>query len=386
MIMMNLEICKWFNNAASPFIFMIDDLANVWVDFNNNGVMDLGEDWGYFKRSRNSSMEYLENVILKDYPNIKVTFFVPVGIREGVISNPSIPAVSKMINVDEASRDFFKSLYNDPRYELAYHGTTHGKSGKRAEDFIQEWELFENLEQAIETIEYGKGIFMDVCGEYPKGGKYCGYKYNKFSDESIEQTGFLWWCRNMFDGMDVSYFGKNNLIDIPATVSTETFNFLKKQVKYSLKYIIKRLIRPYYLLVKYNRLKYLSDNKLVISIYTHISPARVDGLRQKPNIFDDCDSIKRIFNYFKGKNVWYCTCSELSDYIRARNSLIITEETAEYFQLKICSHDYMKNEHEISLLTKRKNKKKIIAPDGTKYIIKNGIVNIKSQSGKYYYE
>ena len=55
---MNIEVCKWYKNAAVPVIFMIDDLANVWVDTNGNGVIDPGEDWGYAKKEEHSSFRY----------------------------------------------------------------------------------------------------------------------------------------------------------------------------------------------------------------------------------------------------------------------------------------------------------------------------------------
>ena len=48
---MQIEVCKWYQNADSPVLFMIDDLANLWVDINGDGKVDLGEDWGYAKDS-----------------------------------------------------------------------------------------------------------------------------------------------------------------------------------------------------------------------------------------------------------------------------------------------------------------------------------------------
>jgi len=41
-----------------------------------------------------------------------------------------------------------------------------------------------------------------------------------------------------------------------------------------------------------------------------------NGKRQSPNIFDDKESLKAIFKYLKKKNVWYCTGSELAEWIK----------------------------------------------------------------------
>lgn len=51
-----MKICKWYKNAISPVIFMIDDLANVWVDSNNNDSLDIGEDWGFLKDMKNHQL------------------------------------------------------------------------------------------------------------------------------------------------------------------------------------------------------------------------------------------------------------------------------------------------------------------------------------------
>jgi hypothetical protein len=94
---LNISICKWYNNAISPVLFLIDDFANVWVDVNGNGKIDLEEDWGYAKSGEVSSFRFLNEVILKEFPYIKTTFFMPVGIRVGLIENPpkKLIAVSK---------------------------------------------------------------------------------------------------------------------------------------------------------------------------------------------------------------------------------------------------------------------------------------------------
>lgn len=178
MILLEISICKWYNNAASPVLFFIDDFANVWVDANGNEIIDLEEDWGYWKNHKNSSLTFLKEVILKDFSSIKTTFFTPVGVRVGMIEAPKIKITSKMINCDEETKNFFKNVNEQESFEIAYHGTTHGKVGITRNDFKQEWKLFKTIDEAVETINKGKEIYKDVFGCYPKGGKYCGYEVN----------------------------------------------------------------------------------------------------------------------------------------------------------------------------------------------------------------
>lgn len=341
---MNISVCKWYNNAISPVLFFIDDLANVWVDVNGNGEIDSEEDWGYGKNGKGSSFRFLNEYILKDFPQIKITFFMPVGIRVGMVENPRIKSISRMINCDEESKAFFKSINENEKYEIAYHGTTHGRVGRTGDDFLQEWELYETLDEAVKTINGGKEIFKDVFGFYPKGGKYCGYKVNGFSDESIDKTGFTWWCRfynrgltvdkncdiggkdfNPVTNFDIKTFGKNSVVDIPTTVNggllTEVLNPDKKTVKG----IAKTILKKYLIDKRIGEIEFLLHSKLVISIQEHISPARDDGNRQTPNIFDDRESLRYIFNCLRDKNVWYCTGTELAEYYLTRTKIEIKQ-------------------------------------------------------------
>jgi hypothetical protein len=349
---MDISICKWYNNAASPVLFLIDDLANVWVDTNGNGKIDLEEDWGYGKDGENSSFKFLNKVILKDFPMVKTTFFVPVGVRVGMIENPQIKSVSKMINCDEETKKFFKSINDNPRYEIAYHGTTHGAVGKTRNDFKQEWQLFKNLGEAIGTINKGKEVYKEVFGYYPKGGKYCGYETNGFSDESIDKTGFIWWCRfynkgltddkncdiggsdfNPLTNLDVKTFGNSGIVDIPSTLNGGLLTGVFSPNKKTLKGITKVVLKNYLIKKKLSKVDFLLENKLVISIQEHISPARDDGRRQTPNIFDDRESLKYIFNYLKDKNVWHCTGTELAEYYLTRNKINIKQINENEFEI-----------------------------------------------------
>lgn len=395
------EICKWYNNADSPVSLLIDDLTNVWVDVSGNGVVELGEDWGYAKYGENSSMSYLEKSILDEFPQVKVTFFVPVGIREGVIEDPEVKSISKMINCDDETKEFFNSIFLNSKYEIAYHGTTHGKPGKKASDFIQEWQMFKSIDDAVNTINMGKEIYKDVFNCYPKGGKYCGYIANDFSDESINNTGFIWWCRfsniglveykdckfggndsNPITNFDVKHFGSNNVIDIPTTLNGSYLNAALYPNLKTLKGLIKSILKTTLIRKKLRKVDFLLKNNLVISIQEHIAPSRVDGKRQMPNIFDDQESLKTIFNHLKNHNVWYCTCSELAEYVIARENAQIDVISSNSFNLKNLKKELCENT-KLTLLIKDFKANSIILPDGNKLKVINNLVNIPLIDGKY---
>lgn len=404
---MHIEICKWYSGADSPVLFMIDDFANVWIDADNNGRIDLEEDWGYWKDSENSSFKFLNDVILKDYSEVKVTFFTPVGLRAGMVQNSPVKLISKMINCDIETKKFLKEINNNSKYEIAYHGTTHGKAGSSADKFKHEWELFNSTSEAVETINGGREVYKEVFGNYPRGGKYCGYKANQFSDESIDMTGFLWWCRfwnrglaenkncsiggndlNPLTNLDIKTFGKNNVIDIPSTLYGGLFTGIFNTDIKSLKGIAKLVLRKYLIYRKLKEMRWLLKNRLVISIQEHISPVsnmprESDGwARQTPNIFDDEKSLKYIFDYFKDKNVWYCTATELAEYYYMRENIEIILEGENTFKINFTGEKNIIN-RKISVIFYEGDVKEIILPNGSIIFGYNNVFNIDVMHGNY---
>lgn len=391
---MKIEICKWYKNVNSPVLFFIDDFANVWIDSNNNGEIDQGEDWGYAKFHENSSLNFLKNSILKNFISVKTTFFVPVGLRNGMLNNPKIGFYSKLINCDKETKEFFNSINKDEKFEIAYHGTFHNKLTSD-EKIIPEWVSYKNINEAIKVINNGKEIYKDVFGFYPRGGKYCGYATNEFSDESIDKTGFMWWCRKWNRGIynlnknlnpkelfDITIFGENKLIDIPSTIDGGLFSGNLKSNTKTLKGLVKSILKKKLLNKKLQQIDYLLDNKLIISIQEHIAPSRDDGKRQSPNIFDDRESLIYIFDYLKNKNVWYCTGTELAEYYWIRENIKIEIIDKYCFSIKKC---YVKElvSNKVSIKINDEEVKEIMQPDGTKIHKNNNCFNLDIIEGNY---
>ncbi|BFH64114.1 hypothetical protein [Paenibacillus azoreducens] len=395
---MHIDRSKWFNGADSPVLFMIDDLANAWVDTSGDGSLDWGEDWGFFKEEDRSSFRFLREEILKYYPEVKVTFFVPVGARVGMIQNPVHAMTAQPINADEDSKAFFRSVHQHPNYELAYHGTTHGIVGEEAKDFIQEWASFASLEEALHQIDEGVRIFEDAVGMKPSGGKYCGYTSNGFSDQSIDESGFAWWCRywnrgradgsedpccgpdsDPLSNYDVKRFGQNGVLDIPSTVNGALLNGLY-HARTSAKDRIKRMLKPVFIKWKLREIDYLLKHRLVISVQEHIAPSRDDGRRQSPNIFDDRESLLQIFSYVKGKNVWYCTGTELADYVNLRDRVMIERFAENRFALK---HETKDRDKLLSLSFSELRPFRLQLPDGRHLDVRKGAANVPVMEGDY---
>lgn len=395
---MRIERCKWYNDASSPVLFMIDDLTSAWVDMNGSGSVTDGGDWGYFMDEEHSSFRFLMERILEGHPEVKVTFFVPVGTRVGMIQKPVCRMIAKPINADEASKAFFRRIHRDPRFELAYHGTTHGVVGETAGDFVQEWASFASLGDAIGRIREGIDIFADAVGESPAGGKYCGYTSNDFSDASVDESGFRWWCRywnrGRADGStdpscgpdgdpatnyDVKRFGPNGVIDIPSTVNGALLNGLyhgRRTPKRLVKHIFKRA----FIRFKLREIDELLRRRLVISVQEHIAPSRDDGQRQSPNIYDDRESLLHIFGHLRSKNVWYCTCTELADYVDLRDRVVVEQTESGGFELRHADKDRGRM---LTLRFSDPEPKGIRLPGGSLRKVENGIATLPILEGMY---
>ena len=329
---MDIKIAKWKDNAQSPVVFMIDDIANVLMKKSTSVDLEIGEDWGYATRDKNSMWHFLSKNLLDKFPEIKTTFFLVTDVRASMRLNEAY-TYTEAINKDEKFIEFLKYLDNNPNIELSYHGTSHGKAGLKYDDFLQEWETFSSLTEAVEETNRGRELFKKVLGYYPTGGKYCGYMSGEFGDESIAKTGFKWWSYNYdylkWDKNDknTSYTFdlefKQGVVNIPTTVDASTLS-----LKITNKWFKRKYLKSLYLYFVKDKsieshLESLYDNQEVISIYEHASPYRTDKVIQYPNIVSDIDNLNYLFSILSKKDVWYATCDELATYYIARENIQI---------------------------------------------------------------
>jgi hypothetical protein len=369
---MELKIAKWKDNAVSPVIFMVDDIANISVKPTQSNTLKIGEDWGQYGRDKNSMWDFLSKNLLDKFPKIKTTFFLvtdkraPMALGEEYTYNKSIIEDQKFI-------DFLKYLHHNKNVELAYHGTTHGEAAIAHDDFLQEWETFYTLEQAKSEINRGKELFKSAIGAYPTGGKYCGYKEGAFGSESIAKTSFKWWSYH-WDGMIWDKNSKDSkynydlefnqgVVDIPTTVDAATLS-----LRLYKKLFTKKYLKSLFLYLKENKtiekhIESLYQNKQVIAIQEHSSPYRTDGKIQYPNIVSDIDNLNLIFSLLSKKDVWYTTGDELADYFITRSNLKVSIKDNEF---KLISKKF--DTAETTLTIKNDNKQYALYDKNNSYI------------------
>lgn len=312
-----IKKAEWLNDARSPVMLGVDDLANAWHNRRGGGRWERGGDWGGGLWEHGSALRLLEDGLLRDFPDLKVTFFTVAGsLSSYTLQQPFSYAAP--LDANDESRKIFRFLASDSRFELAYHGFDHGTAGNRAEDFVQEWRGFPSREVAVAQTKRGLEIFSRVTGASPHGGKYGGWDYNSFADEVVDDCGFFWWCRDWMprdvtgripdEYYDPQFFGRNLVVALPSTMHGHFWD--RRQIDL------------------------LLARRQVIAVAEHIAPIRPDGLIQTPNIVDDLGDLRSLFRYLRGKNVWYATGSEIASYVIARERSLISDITREGFSLR----------------------------------------------------
>jgi hypothetical protein len=320
---MEFKIAKWYNNHKAPVNLMIDDLNDIYLE---NYPQKYKNDWGYLCNSKDSAFNFLNENLLKKYPDIKITFFVPYA-KHNVI-NPN-GAKYKRFAVGE--REEFSSFLNylvDLGHEIAHHGSNHGKykdinnPSTQNGNFIHEWMLFDSIEEGVEVTLKGNEVFNKI-GIKIEGGKFCGYKFKENSLQIIDRCNYLYWCVDSRVN-EIKRFGKNKIIKFPTTFAGNEFVRLSYKTGNLKKDFIKlftRFLQPLYNKKGYKLLDNLYENEDIISIQEHISPSTSSGLVQSANIVSDIKSLQKIFKHLSTKDIWYATCAEISRYIDIRDNI-----------------------------------------------------------------
>lgn len=312
-----VEKTKWLNDARCPVMLMVDDLTNAWHNRLGGDHWERGGDWGGGLSSADSAILFLEENLLREFPEVKVTFFTVAGPISAYNRHQPFSHSASLDENDE-SRAFFRSLSQDPRFELAYHGFNHGTPGEGSESFTQEWQGFRSVTAAVTQTRRGLEIFSRATGGTPLGGKYGGWDYNGFAEDAVNECGFLWWCRdwtprNISGRVPDSYyepqfFGRDLVVALPSTVHGYFWD--RRQIDL------------------------LFARRQVIAVAEHIAPVRPDGRIQTPNIVDDMGELRRLFKYLRGRPVWHATGSEIASYVVARERSLIYDVTREGFSLR----------------------------------------------------
>jgi hypothetical protein len=311
-----VDKAHWLNDAGSPVVLMIDDLTNAWHNRQAAGSWEHGGDWGAGGHRSGSALQFLEDRLLREYPEVRATFFTVAGPISAYTWHQPFGYAAPM-DADAESRKFFSDLAADPRFELAYHGYNHGTPGETSETFLQEWRGFPSRAEAVAQTQRGLAIFANAIGSRPRGGKYGGWDYNEFADGAVDECGFLWWCRD-WTPRDVAravadayyepqFFGRNMVVALPSTIHGHFWDPRQVDV--------------------------LLAKRQIISIEEHIAPIRPDGRVQTPNIVDDIDDLRRLYQHLRGRSVWHANATDIASYVIARERSRIYDVTLDGFSV-----------------------------------------------------
>lgn len=300
---MEITICKWKRDVASPVLFFIDELSNTWIDRNANGIADPGEDFGYMGEGRNSSMSFLKDEILAGFPEVKVTLFVSVAGDPNITHDDCQVRYSNDVCEDGVAAAFFRRLAGKERFEAAYNGKSCFREGGDRKRRVKGWEKHVGLKETEFRLNRDAAAFRDILGRYPEGVSGFGDANAEKFTNLLAERGFKWRGEDLSPkrgkSFDVSCTAEG-LYNIPVTLKTGSRHGMLR------------------------RLRYLLENKFVISIQEGIAPAGEKGRKGSPDIFADRDSIRRLFECLKDKPVWYCTAGELTQYCRIRDNIRIS--------------------------------------------------------------
>jgi hypothetical protein len=259
----------------------------------------------------------MEERLLQPFPEARVTFFTVAGPISAYTHHQPF-SYAAPLDATEASTRFFQKMAADPRFELAYHGHNHGTPGEQTDRFLQEWRGFPSQQAAVAQTRRGLDTFTRAIGREPLGGKYGGWDYNGYADGAVDESGFLWWCRDWMPRdingripdayYEPQFFGGNLVVALPTTVHGQFWN------------------QP--------QIDLLLSRKQIINIEEHIAPIRPDGLIQTPNVVDDIDDLRRLYQYLRGRNVWHATGTEVASYVIARERSLVYDVTAEGFSVR----------------------------------------------------
>jgi hypothetical protein len=305
---------------------MVDDLTDGWIDAEGTGRPLGGNDWGAGCDAPGSAFAWLRDELMARFPELKVSFFVPVD-RAVDVDPPHFPSRFEAIDRRPAFREFLQRLDADPRCELAYHGKEHGRGGARHADYVPEFAGYRSVDEAVEGLERGKAIWRAVLGRDPEGGKFPAYEPGAVGDAAVERAGFLWWCRRWDRGAAAGetpgsfpprFFGERGVVDLPSTLhgGLLTRPPLRSFRPRRLAGAGLQIWRSRSLLQR--QLAALLEGGDVVSVQEHITWSRPDRDRQTPNVFDDVPTLSRIYGALRGRPVWHATCGEIARYFEAR--------------------------------------------------------------------
>jgi len=320
-----MKKCNWYNNSQAAVVLTIDDLSYAYMNINSSGL-NPQSDWGYGIREKNSIFHYFENNLLCKYPEIKYTVMVPFGIHSIVNVDTEYEKQGNDIFFSEDFKQLLQYIVKTGN-EIAYHGHNHGKLNATIDpaSWCKEYEQW-SYEKYKDIILKDINRINSESGIKVIGGRSPCYIYNKNIEKIISEIGFKWWSFD-YNLKQFRHTYKNDVLAFPTNLSGSFFNRKIKCIKDIITSQFVEQMKKYYL-------ENLVKRGSLISIAEHFLSTRPDGKRQQPNIFDDINSLDKIFGILRGAEVWYATCSEIAHYLESYDHTEIKKITNNSYKIK----------------------------------------------------
>lgn len=305
--------CKYFSDHKTASTLMIDDLVPICI--SHDGHLGPDNDWGFLLDQENSLYNYLDKTLFKYYPEIRGTIFLPIDSHSSTPSNSGYKVHNR--GMDEAFVSFLHRLMS--RFEFGFHGVRH--SWMKSDSFSPIHEFASVTSSYMSEIETAISEFSRTTGICFDGGKFPGYKYNDIAVNLIRNLKSKWWALDSDmiykrgEKNKARYSTGENTIYIPTNICGNIF-FVNRTRGFTIKTLVKTYIKKS-IVDPIDYILYLYENSLLISVQEHYQNQRPDGKRQRPNLYDDIDSLLTLYGFLRQLDIWHATCGEIGSYIES---------------------------------------------------------------------
>lgn len=327
-----IKIAKWFNNYQAPICLTIDDLSDVCVKpagLENKKIMPFF-DWGFGLDKDGSLYKFLVDNIIKRNPEMKITFFLPLGIHGFPNCNNGYEVENHGLKREDFLK-FIKSIQNEYKVEIAAHGINHNKYID-----IRNPEIRDNVIHEMTYIDknkFKKGMKQIIDSLYQDydieiiGGRSPGYENKILKHRDFSKMGLLYWNFDFSSLKSISPKIIDDLVIIPSNIPGNLFN--NEPTSSTLKNILREVRKAH----KFSKIAKIYESGNPIIIAEHFVFFRTDGRFQSPSIYSDVDSINEIYAFFKKSNIWHASCGEIARYFESYNHSLIRQLDNKIYEL-----------------------------------------------------
>jgi len=310
----------------------IDDLSDVYVKpkgLENKKITPLF-DWGFGLDNDGSLYKFFVDNIVKRNPEIKVTFFLPLGIHGFLNPNSGYEVENHGLQREDFLK-FVKNIQDEYEFEIAAHGINHTKyidinNPEIRNNVIQEFiyidtnKFKKRMKQIIDSLYQDYGIKI-------VGGRSPGYENKMLKPKDFSEMDLLYWNFDFSDLRSMNPKIVDDLITMPSNVLGSLLN--DNATSSTIKNILREIKRIH----KLSKLMKIYESGNPIIIAEHFIFVRTDGRFQSPSIYADADSINAIYALFKRADVWHATCAEIAKYFESSNHSSVRQLNDKRYEL-----------------------------------------------------